>query len=145
MTTITQSAFVPYSCAEMFDLVNDIEQYPLFLPWCPSAEIVHRADDEIKATLYFAKGALGKSFTTLNRLLPHQRVEMRLVEGPFRHLQGAWEFQPASEKKGSHITFNLSFEFNNKLLALSLGPIFHHIANTMVEAFTQRAHQLYAK
>lgn len=139
---MTRTALVPYTSMQMFNLVNDIEQYPLFLPWCPQARIIHRHENEIQATLHFAKGPIGKSFTTVNRLLPHNRVEMRLVQGPFRHLEGAWEFQTL--EKGSQITLNISFEFNSRLLSMTLGPLFNQIAGTMVESFTRRAHQVYA-
>jgi ribosome-associated toxin RatA of RatAB toxin-antitoxin module len=143
MATIFRSAFVPFSSEQMFDLVNNIEQYPEFLPWCPNTEVISRSQEEIKATVHFAKGALAKSFTTVNRLLPHARVEMRLLKGPFRHLEGLWEFQNI-ENQGSRVTLNLSFEFNNKLLAFALGPLFHQMASTMVESFSKRAHQVYA-
>ncbi|MFI4938380.1 MAG: type II toxin-antitoxin system RatA family toxin [Candidatus Berkiellales bacterium] len=143
MTTIVHCASVPFSCAQMFELVNDIEQYPHFLPWCPDAKVQKRTQDEIEATVHFAKGIIGKSFTTLNKLLPHQRVEMRLLKGPFRYLEGTWHFESLAEK-GSRITLNLSFEFNSKLLTITVGPIFHHIASTLVQAFTARAHQIYS-
>ncbi len=144
MAMIHRSAFVPFTCAQMYDLVNDIEQYPQFLPWCPNTEILSRSEQEIKATIHFAKGALAKSFTTENRLTPNQRVEMRLLEGPFRQLEGVWQFESIAGQ-GSRVTLNLSFEFNNKLLAFALGPFFHQIAASMVESFTKRAQQIYAK
>ncbi len=143
MKTIEHSTIVPFSTHQMYDLINDIEQYPHFLPWCPEAKILHRTDTEIKATVHFAQGVFGKSFTTINRLVEHQRVEMRLVEGPFSHLEGAWDFQTL-EKEGSKITFRLAFEFKNSLLSMTVGPIFQKIANTMIQAFTDRAHQIYA-
>lgn len=144
MTTIMRTALVPYSSTQMFDLVNNIEQYPLFLPWCPKATIIHRIENEVQATLHFSKGIIGKSFTTVNRLYPYQRIEMRLVQGPFRFLEGVWEFQNSLDGKGSQITLNISFEFSNALLSLTLGPLFNHIASTLVESFTKRAHQMYA-
>lgn len=142
MPIIEHSAIVPFSTSQMYDLVNDIEQYPAFLPWCPQATVLHRNEEEIKATLHFSQGILGKSFTTLNTLSPSKRVEMRLVEGPFQHLEGAWHFE-AMEDKTSKITFNLSFEFNNKLLALTIGPLFQNMIGTMVQAFSDRARQIY--
>lgn len=143
MTSIIRSAFVPFTTAQMYDLVNDIEQYPQFLPWCPNAEVLSRTTEEIQATVHFAKGALAKSFTTVNRLLPHERVEMRLLKGPFRHLEGLWQFQSIADQ-GSRVTLNLSFEFNNKLLAFALGPFFQQMTSSMVESFTKRAHHIYA-
>lgn len=144
MANITRSAFVPFTCAQMYELVNDIEQYPQFLPWCPNTEVISRSLEEIQATVHFAKGALAKSFTTVNRLLPNERVEMRLLHGPFRHLEGLWQFQTIADQ-GSRVTLNLSFEFSNKLLSFALGPLFHQMASSMVESFTKRAHQVYVK
>lgn len=144
MTTIMRTAFVPYSSFLMYDLVNNIEQYPLFLPWCPKASIIYRTENELQATLHFSKGVISKSFTTVNRLFPYQRIEMKLVQGPFRFLEGVWEFQNSLDGKGSQITLNISFEFNNALLSLTLGPLFNHIASTLVESFAKRAHQMYA-
>jgi ribosome-associated toxin RatA of RatAB toxin-antitoxin module len=108
----------------MFDLVNNIEHYPLFLPWCAKSLVHTRSNSQIEATLYIAKGPIKKSFTTINHLLPHQGIEMRLKDGPFRHLK-------------------LAFEFSNPLLAMTFGPIFQHIANTFVQSFYTRAHQVY--
>lgn len=144
MANITRSAFVPFTSAQMYELVNDIEQYPQFLPWCPNTQVLSRTLEEIQATVHFAKGALAKSFTTVNRLLPNERVEMRLLHGPFRHLEGLWQFQNVGDQ-GSKVTLNLSFEFSNKLLAFAIGPLFHQMASTMVESFTKRAHQIYVK
>lgn len=142
MPTITRASIVPYSPQQMFDLVNDIANYPAFLPWCPKAEIDKQQPQEVQATVHFAKGPLAHSFTTVNRLTPYQRVDMRLVKGPFRFLEGTWQFEDAPQ--GSKISFNLSFEWNNPLLSLAAGPLFQHIASTLVDAFTERADVVYA-
>jgi ribosome-associated toxin RatA of RatAB toxin-antitoxin module len=144
MTTVIKSAYVPFNPQQMFDLVNDIGCYPLFVPNCPKAEVLSRTDEHIEATVHFAKGPLSKSFTTLNRLWPAERIEMRLRQGPFRHLEGVWLFKPISNQ-GSQVTLNLSFEFNNKLLAMTLGPIFSQMTSNIIEAFTKRAYAVYAK
>jgi len=143
LTVIQRSAFVPYSQAQMFQLVNDVEQYPQFLPWCAHVAILNRSADEIEATVTATKGPWRKSFTTVNRLLPHDRVEMRLRNGPFRHLEGHWEFKSVANN-ASHVSLHLSFEFNNKLIAMAFGPLFQQMAGTLLHAFTQRAHQIYA-
>jgi ribosome-associated toxin RatA of RatAB toxin-antitoxin module len=142
MAHIQRSAMVPFSCEQMFDLVNDIEQYPEFLLWCPQARVLSQTDNEIEATVYFAKGAIAQAFTTINRLHPHEKIDMRLKEGPFRYLEGIWQFQVRPQ--GSQISLDLSFEFSNKLFSFALEPIFQQIAGTLVEAFTQRAHLVYA-
>lgn len=142
MPTIIRASVVPYSPQKMFDLVNDIANYPAFLPWCPKAEIDKTLPDEVQATVHFAKGPLNHSFTTLNRLTPYQRVDMRLVKGPFRFLEGTWLFEALPT--GSKISFNLSFEWNNPLLSLAAGPLFQHITGTLVDAFSERAEAIYA-
>lgn len=141
MTIINRDAMVPYSPAQMFDLVNRIEDYPDFVPWCKSADILHRDDNEIRARLQFAKGSLHKSFTTCNRLQKDKIVEIRLIDGPFRHLEGFWRFETVPE--GCHIRLDLEFEFANKLLGLMFAPVFHPVANTLVDVFSKRAQQVY--
>lgn len=138
MPVINRSALVPYSPAEMFSLVNDVDAYPDFLPWCKSARVLSRDEDEVRASLELARGGFEKSFTTCNRLQKNKMIEMRLVEGPFRHLEGFWRFEPLGEQ-ASKVSLDLDFEFSNKLVGLALGPIFNQIANTLVDSFCKRA------
>ena len=126
----------------MFELVNDIENYPQFLPWCKSATLLAREGTQIKASIVMGGSGLHKSFTTLNVSKPNEWIEMRLVEGPFSHLQGYWNFH-ALGAKGCKISLNLEFEISNRLLRLSLEPVFTQIANNLVDAFVQRAHECY--
>lgn len=142
MKKIQRSALVPFTPQQMFDLVNDVAKYPLFLPWCHKAEIGTQSDEHMEASLHISKGPINKAFTTLNRLIPHQRIEMRLKQGPFKHLEGIWQFERLNEL--TQVSFNLSFEFQNPLLAMTLGPVFQHIAQSMVQAFTARANEVYA-
>jgi ribosome-associated toxin RatA of RatAB toxin-antitoxin module len=141
MRTIHRSASVPYTPAQMFDLVNDIESYPRFLPWCKAARVLQRDTRQIRAMLTVAKRGVEKSFTTLNLLQPPQRVEIRLVEGPFRRLDGLWLFDPVGT--GCRVSLDLTFEISGKILALTLGPVFNHAANLLVDAFVKRAHEVY--
>ena len=141
-THIRRSALVPYSVEQMFGLVNDVEAYPEFLPHCRSARVLERRDREVKARIELAKGALHKSFTTLNRLDEPTRIEMRLVDGPFRHLQGGWLFT-GEGGQGTRVALDLEFEFSNRLVALALGPIFNQLANSLVDAFVGRARAIY--
>lgn len=133
---------VPYTAQQMFDLVNDIENYPRFLPWCPEAKIEQEGVEGLQATLYFEKGPVRHAFTTRNQLTPHERVDMRLVKGPFRFLEGSWHFEAVPE--GSKIAFELSFEWNHALLEMAIGPFFNQIIGSLIEAFTQRAKIIYA-
>jgi ribosome-associated toxin RatA of RatAB toxin-antitoxin module len=139
---IQRSALVPYSAARMFDLVADVESYPRFLPWCRRAT-VHRADShEMEATLEIAKGPLHKSFTTRNQLYPKGRIEIHLVQGPFRHLEGNWRFEDLGAE-GARVSLEMSFEIAGALLRRTLSPVFAEIANALVDAFCRRARSVY--
>ena len=144
MPRIQRSAVVPYSPEQMFDLVNDVESYPDFLPWCRSARVLARGDDEVRARIEMAKGALHRSFTTRNALEPHRRIRIRLVDGPFRRLAGDWHFDPEAQG-GCRVHLDLEYEFAGRMLSAVIGPIFNQIAATMVDAFVRRARALYGR
>lgn len=144
MTTISKNALVPYSATEMFDLVNDIESYERFLPWCRSSEVLSQSEDEVRATIEIAHGSLHKSFTTCNRLQTNKMIEMRLEQGPFKHLEGFWRFDVLGER-ACKVSLDLDFEFSNKLIGMAMGPIFSQIANNLVDAFSKRAVEVYGK
>lgn len=144
MPSIHKSALVPYSTAQMFALVDDIGSYAQFLPWCRSSQVLSRSEDEVRATLEIAHGSLRKSFTTRNRTQMDKMIEMRLEEGPFRHLEGFWRFDVLGEQ-ASKVSLDLDFEFSSKLVGLAMGPVFSQIANSLVDAFTKRAVQVYGK
>lgn len=145
MPLISRHALVPYSVEEMFALVAAVEDYPRFLPWCRSTQVLARSDEEVRASIEVARGAFNKSFTTLNRIQQNKVIEMRLVEGPFRHLQGFWRFDALTTANASKISLDLDFEFESKLVGLALGPVFNQIANSMVDAFTKRAKEVYGE
>jgi len=144
LTTISKSALVPYTPAEMFALVSDIEAYPQFLPWCRSAGITARNGDEVRATIELSKGGVEKAFTTCNRQHKNKMIEMRLVEGPFRHLEGFWRFDSLGES-ACKVAFDLEFEFSSRMLGLVVGPVFSQIANSLVDSFHRRAAEVYGK
>ncbi|HET7569307.1 MAG TPA: type II toxin-antitoxin system RatA family toxin [Gammaproteobacteria bacterium] len=144
MQKIYKSALVPYSAPQMFDLVNNFQAYPEFLPWCLDARVESRADDEVHASLRFGRGAVSRWFTTLNRLHEPDRIDIRLVNGPFRHLEGHWSFTPLGEE-GSKIEVNMEFEFANALVGMAFGPIFSEVCNTLVSSFTRRANTVYGQ
>jgi ribosome-associated toxin RatA of RatAB toxin-antitoxin module len=143
MTEVRRSAIVPHSAEQMFELVNDIERYPEFLPWCTRATVHEREAESVRATLVLAKGPLHQQFSTRNTLIPGRSIEVYLVEGPFRHLYGRWRFDPI-QGGGCQVTFRLDFEFKNKLIQHSFGRIFEHVANTLVKAFCERAREVFA-
>ena len=142
MEKINRSALVPYTAKEMFSLVSDIESYPEFLPWCTEARVLSHEHDEVRASIGFAVGGLTRSFATRNYFQVNKMIEMRLVEGPFKHLQGFWRFD-ALDEHGCKISLDLEFEFSNKLVSMAFGPVFSQIANTMVDAFCKRAIEVY--
>ncbi|MEN8131656.1 MAG: type II toxin-antitoxin system RatA family toxin [Pseudomonadota bacterium] len=144
MTSISRNALVPYSPAEMFALVDDIDAYPSFLPWCRRAQVLLRDGDQVKATISLAKRGLEFSFTTCNRLQQDKMIEMRLMEGPFRHLQGFWRFEPL-RKSACRVSLDLEFELSNHILRLTITPIFTQITNSLVGAFVKRAQEVYGQ
>lgn len=142
MTRIKRSALLPFPAERLFDLVNRVEHYPEFLPWCTKAEIISETDELMRARLTVGKAGLHQSFTTRNELVPGKRIDMRLEDGPFTELHGVWEFQALSEQ-ACKITLDLKFNYSGALVRATLGPLFNHAANTMVEAFSKRAQELY--
>ena len=144
MTEVHRSALVPYTPAEMFALVSDVESYPQFLPWCKDARVLSRDGDEVRASIHMAKGALDRSFTTLNREQKDKMIEIRLVEGPFRRLEGFWRFDPLGET-GCKVSLDLEFEFASRVLSLVATPVFNQIANSLVDAFHRRAVEVYGR
>ena len=145
MPLISRQSLVMYSPAEMYDLVNDIKAYPEFLPWCRSSRVISATEDVIEASVEISKGSLNKSFATRNLLQKNKMIEMKLLEGPFKHLEGFWRFNTLKDPSACKITLDLEFEFNSKLVALAVGPVFSKIANTMVDSFCKRAVDVYGE
>ena len=144
MATVKKSALVLYSASEMYALVSDIEAYPQFLPWCRSTQILSRAEDEVRATIEMVKGGVHKSFTTSNRMQKHKMIDIRLLEGPFKRLEGYWRFEPL-RVDACKVSLDMEFEFSSALLRKVIEPVFKQIANTLVDAFCQRAVEVYGR
>jgi len=144
MTCISKSALVPYSPTEMFALVDDIDSYPEFLPWCSKARVVSRSDDEVCASISISKSGVDKTFVTCNRNQKNKMIEMRLKEGPFKHLQGYWRFDPLGDE-GCKVSLDLEFEFSSRVLGMVIGPVFNQVANSLVDSFQQRAVDVYGR
>lgn len=143
MTTIHREAIVSYSPGQMFELVDDIPAYSQFLPWCVSSRELMRDADQVEACIELSKGAVRKSFTTRNRIQKNKMIEMRLLEGPFRHLEGFWRFDSLQDGAACKISLDMDFEFSNRLVSLALGPVFTTITNSLVGAFVTRAKTVY--
>jgi ribosome-associated toxin RatA of RatAB toxin-antitoxin module len=141
MKRISRSAIVEHRAEEMFALVDDIESYPRFLPWCVAARVESRTDDAVEATLSIGLRGLRTSFTTHNDNRPGEAIDMRLVQGPFRRFAAAWRFNRLSEE-ACRIEFSVEYELSGPL-ARMLAPLFDRIADTMVDAFTRRAYEVY--
>ena len=141
MKEIARSAIVEHSTAQMYALVDDIETYPRFLPWCVDARVEPGSSPK-RATLTVGVGGIRQSFTTANENQPARAIHMRLVRGPFREFSAAWRFTPLAEQ-ACEIEFRMRYEFASRALAKLLEPLFNQIADTMVDAFTRRADQLY--
>lgn len=144
MHTLKRNALVPYSTRQMFELVNRIEDYPRFLPWCHTSHIISRTDEEVIAALDVSWKGIHKSFSTRNRLYPFEKVEISLIKGPLHRLEGTWMFYELDEN-ACKITLDLEFEFTGHFFDRLFQPVFQHIANTLVDAFTRRARELYGE
>jgi ribosome-associated toxin RatA of RatAB toxin-antitoxin module len=143
MKRIERTAIVEHSAAQMYALVDAVEAYPEFLPWCAGAQVHERVPGKTQATLTARIGALRQSFTTENRNRPGEAIEMRLVRGPFRRFRGEWRFVPLGGN-ACRIEFALEYEFASRTLGRLLAPLFDGIADSMVEAFVRRAAELHA-
>ena len=140
---VTKTVLVGYSAEQMFALVDAVETYPQFLPWCSGTDVAYRDDTRMRATIHINYHGAKQSFTTENTKEPPSSLKVKLVEGPFRILDGEWRFFPLNEH-ACKIDFRLHYEFASKLLERLVGPVFGYIANTMVDAFVKRADKIYA-
>lgn len=142
MHTLKRNALVSYSAREMFELVNAIEDYPRFLPWCSGTKIIKRTEEEVVASIEINWKGVHKSFTTRNRLFPYSRMDIELVDGPMKRMEGKWTFQELDEK-ACKVLLDMEFEFAGGFIDRLFQPIFQHIANSLVDAFCKRAVEIY--
>ncbi|MDH3748094.1 MAG: type II toxin-antitoxin system RatA family toxin [Gammaproteobacteria bacterium] len=144
MRKVSRSALVPHSASEMFALVDDIESYPQFLPWCSAATVHERDESVVDATLKLESSGFSKSFTTRNTLRRDEAISLALLGGPFRHLDGGWRFQQLGDD-GCKVSLNLEFEFESLVTDLVFGRVFEEICTSLVDAFTERAKTIYGE
>ncbi|MDR3446920.1 MULTISPECIES: type II toxin-antitoxin system RatA family toxin [Dyella] len=142
MIEIRRSALVRYSPAQMFDLVNDVEAYPKRFPWCAGAQVLERTEDVLVARLDLKYAGFRQSFTTRNTTTPPSRLHMSLVDGPFRSLDGVWDFIALGDA-GSKVSFALDFDYASKLVGSALKLGFQGLASRMVEDFCKEAERTY--
>ena len=142
MTEIKRSALMPYPAEVMYDIVNDVERYPEYLPWCGGVKLHDSHQTSMEASILMRAAGLNHWFKTRNCMVPGKSIEISLVEGPFSQLEGSWRFTPI-DTDGCKIELSLQFEVRNSLAAAVIKPAFTRIANTMVESFCKRASELH--
>lgn len=145
MSHIKRSALVHYSPAEMFSLVNDVALYSSFLPWCRSSVVKSESETEMVASVEIAKGVLNKTFTTHNQLQRDRRIDLELVDGPFRKLSGYWQFDSLKTENACKVNLELEFEFDSAMMSIAAKPVFTQIANSLVDSFCKRAVDVYGE
>jgi len=142
MAQVSRSALLMYSAEEMYELVNDINAYPDFLPGCVDANILTTNENAMRASVKVSKAGVSQTFTTENILVNSQSILMNLVDGPFKHLSGGWTFTKLDEQ-ACKVNLDLKFEFNSALAELAFGRIFHDLVGSMVTSFSSRAKVVY--
>ncbi|MGF1754896.1 SRPBCC family protein [Vibrio makurazakiensis] len=142
MPKVTRSALVSFSADQMFNLVNDVARYPEFLPGCSGSRVIESSDNAMIASVDVSKAGISKTFTTSNNLTQGSQIMMELVDGPFKKLQGGWHFTPLDEQ-ACKVELKLEFEFSSRMIEMAFGKIFNELTGNMVNAFTQRAKQVY--
>ncbi len=144
MAHVHKTALVPYSAKQMFDLVNDFLHYPEFLPWCRSTRLISRTETELCGEIEVARIGVRQKFATCNTLHEPDRVDIRLLEGPFKKLEGGWRFTSLRED-ACKVELVLDFEFSGGLIDKAFGAVFQQIANSLVDAFCKRADEIYGR
>jgi ribosome-associated toxin RatA of RatAB toxin-antitoxin module len=142
MAVVHKTVLIGYSAEQMFNLVDRVEDYPEFLPWCGGIEVSERSENTLTAKLKINYHGLKQSFSTQNTNERPNRMTMRLVEGPFKHFEGRWYFKEL-RADACKIEFDMEYEFSNRLLEGVIGPVFSMIANSFVDSFCKRAEQIY--
>ncbi|HVE50681.1 MAG TPA: type II toxin-antitoxin system RatA family toxin [Casimicrobiaceae bacterium] len=143
MQRVKKSVLVPYAAGEMFALVDDVEAYPKFLPWCAGARVLDSREGAKTARIDINYHGVRAHFTTDNANKPGESIVITLKDGPFKHLHGEWRFRALAED-ACKVEFELHYEFANTLIETVVGPVFHHIAHTFIDAFVRRAESLHA-
>ncbi|HCP78602.1 MAG TPA: ubiquinone-binding protein, partial [Pusillimonas sp.] len=138
MHTVQRSVLVPYTCAQMFDLVAEVDKYPQFMPWCGGASVQSRDEHGMQATITISFAGIRQSFTTRNEHDYPRQITFNLVDGPFSELTGKWEFVELSPD-ACKVVYTMQYAFANRGLERVVGPVFNRIASSFIDSFTQRA------
>ena len=142
MAVVHKTVFLGYSAEQMFDLVAKVDDYPKFLPWCGAVNVLERSEDRLVACLGINFHGVKHSFTTSNVHHRPTQMTMKLVDGPFKVMDGLWSFKPL-RADACKVEFDLRYEFSSMLLEQLIGPVFGMIANNMVDSFCKRAETVY--
>jgi ribosome-associated toxin RatA of RatAB toxin-antitoxin module len=143
MKEISRSALLPFSAKQMFDVVNDVASYQDYLPACSRSEVIESSSKFMVARLTLTKAGVSQQFTTRNNLVGLKRIDLQLVDGPFKSLNGFWLFSQLGDH-GCKTEMNLAFDFNSRMLNATFGKVFEQVADSLVEAFCDRAKVLYS-
>jgi len=144
MLTISKSVITPYTPAQMYALVSDVANYKNYLPWCPSSEVLKTDGNKIVGRVDISYLKVKAHFTTENINTLNERIDMNLVDGPFKHLQGHWKFTPLGEN-GCKVEFKLDYKFSNFIIEKVIGTVFEIVIKSIVDSFVKKAHEIYRK
>lgn len=144
MLNITKSVITPYTPAQMYALVSDVANYKNYLPWCPSSEILKTDGNKIIGRVDISYLKVKAHFTTENINTQNERIDMNLVDGPFKQLHGHWKFIPLGEN-GCKIEFKLDYKFSNIIIEKLIGAVFELVIKSIVDSFVKKAHEIYRK
>lgn len=142
MAVVHKTVFLGYSAEQMFDLVANVDDYPKFLPWCGGVKVLERSEEKLVACLAINFHGVKQSFTTANINQRPTQMTMKLVDGPFKVMDGVWTFK-ALCADACKVEFDLRYEFSSMILEQLIGPVFGMIANNMVDSFCKRAETVY--
>lgn len=142
MPHVNKSALVQFSAKQMYQLVDNVDEYHTFLPWCSESNEEKREGGFVIGSVTISKGGVNKKFTTKNILHKYTLIEIQLVDGPFKRLHGNWRFDELKED-ACKVSLDLEYEFSSRLLGLVVGPVFNQVANTMVDSFVKQAKIVY--
>jgi len=142
MTTINRSALLPYSPVQLFELVSDVEAYPVFMDGCVGAQVLRCGEGVLEARLDLAKGGIRQSFSTRNRLVVAREITLELIDGPFESFAGRWDFHALGDA-GCKLSLNLEFNMNSSVLGAAAAKLFDRVSNNLVDAVCRRAGEIY--
>lgn len=144
MPGIRETRRLPFSCEQMFDLVADVGRYAEFLPWVIATRVRSDSDTEMVADMLVGFKAIREKFTSRVAKSRPDRLEVFYVDGPLKDLDNNWTFRPMPDG-GCELDFAVDFTFKNAVFEALAGQYFDRAFRKMVEAFEQRANQLYGR